>query len=214
MTERGVRGVARGPITPSPGSSPGVPVPFGETTTIKVLRRMLRDRDRHIESGKKWQVWWKASDESYYRKLDQERRLIRERIKALAWMESERNVMDVKEMREVAEAVSEHTACGCDPSVGVVHCPSCDARYLAKLMLVLTCPDPLTLDAAKAVMGREPDETFPRGYRGRWDWGETISLRVFPNGRRTLRFGGNEYDNPTIGQFAMLVAAARMGEKA
>lgn len=126
--------------------------------------------------------------------------------------------MDVKEMREVAESVSEHTACGCDPSVGVVHCPLCDARYLAKLMLALTCPDPLTLDAAKAVMGREPDETVEREDRTRYEWkGMVCDLWLLvwkPDSATQLLVFDYWHLNLSIGQFACLVAAAKQGEKA
>lgn len=121
--------------------------------------------------------------------------------------------MDVKDMRAVAEAVSEHTSCGCDASVGVVHCPSCDARYLAKLMLVLTCPDPLTLDAAVKVVGREPRESCSTIFV--WD-DESIFVTKNTHEDRVsiVRMWGKDFYLPTIGQFAMLVGAARMGEKA
>lgn len=72
--------------------------------------------------------------------------------------------------------------------------------------------DPLTLDAAKAVMGREPDETESSAYRSRYDWGDAFSFRIASsNHPNWLRCGGNEYWNPTVGQFACLVAAARQG---
>lgn len=86
------------------------------------------------------------------------------------------------------------------------------AERMAKCVLLFTCPDPLTLDAAVQAMGREPGCVHRSSNRNRYDWGETISLRLFSDGKRTLRFGGNDYDNPTIGLFALLVAAARMGE--
>lgn len=86
-------------------------------------------------------------------------------------------------------------------------------REMWQALQLLTCPDPLTLERAVEVMGREPGCVHRSSNRNRYDWGETISLRVFADGKRTLRFGGNEYDNPTIGQFAPLVAAARMGEQ-
>jgi len=47
---RSVGGAAQGPITPSPGSSPGVSIPFGDTSSIRVLRRMLRFRDAEIDA--------------------------------------------------------------------------------------------------------------------------------------------------------------------
>ena len=87
MTERGVGGAARGPITPSPGSSPGVPVPFGETTTKRRLRGMLRSRDAEIDAMKRGYLWLTEADKIRLNKLDQERRMIRERIKALAWID-------------------------------------------------------------------------------------------------------------------------------
>lgn len=77
------------------------------------------------------------------------------------------------------------------------------------------CPDPLTLDAAVKVMGREPDETESSAYRSRYDWGDAFSFRVAnSNHPNWLRCGGNEYWHPTIGQFACLVAAAKQGEQA
>lgn len=84
MTRRSVGGAARGPITPSPSSSLGVSIPYSEGTTIRVLRKMLSARDSTVDAGKKWSTWWKESDREYYQRQDVERRMIRERIKALS----------------------------------------------------------------------------------------------------------------------------------
>lgn len=85
MTRRSVGGAARGPITPSPGSSPGVSIPYSDGTTIRVLRRMLSARDSTVDAGAKWSMWWKESDRAYYERMDVERRMIRERIKQLSF---------------------------------------------------------------------------------------------------------------------------------
>jgi len=82
-TRRSVGGAARGPITPSAGSSPAVSIPYSDGTTIRVLRRMLSARDSTIDAGKKWSIWWKDTDRVYYQRQDIERRMIRERIKEL-----------------------------------------------------------------------------------------------------------------------------------
>lgn len=85
MTRRSVGGAARGPITPGPGSSPGVSIPYKPETTIRVLRRMLSARDSTVDAGAKWSMWWKDSDRIYYQRMDIERRMIRERIKHLSF---------------------------------------------------------------------------------------------------------------------------------
>lgn len=82
-SRRSVGGAAQGPITPSPGSSPGVSIPFGDTSSIRVLRRMLRFRDAEIDALKRGYVWLNDSDKNRLSRLDNERRLIRERIKAM-----------------------------------------------------------------------------------------------------------------------------------
>lgn len=84
MTRRSVGGAARGPITPSPGSSPGVSIPFTESAMPRQLRRMLSSRDAQIDAMKRRFVWLSESDRQRLWKLDQERMLIRERIKAIA----------------------------------------------------------------------------------------------------------------------------------
>lgn len=90
-----------------------------------------------------------------------------------------------------------------------------DFRYFVGSFAVMLSDDPLTLDAAVKVIGLEPGCVHRSSYRTRYDWGDTISVRTATEtGRANLRFGGNDYENPTIGQFACLVAAARMGEKA
>jgi hypothetical protein len=45
---------------------------------------MLSARDSTIDAGNKWSMWWKESDRDYYQRQDVERRMIRERIKALS----------------------------------------------------------------------------------------------------------------------------------
>lgn len=87
-TGRSVGGAARGPITLSAGSSPAVPVPYSESTKKDTLRRMLSNRDREITEMKAWHdAWelttWSIADLRKYRRLDTERRMIRERIKEL-----------------------------------------------------------------------------------------------------------------------------------
>lgn len=81
---RSVGGAAQGPITPSPGSSPGVSIPFIESTTVRTLRRMLSDRDAKIDAMKRGWIWLNHHERYSLACLDEERRLIRERIKALA----------------------------------------------------------------------------------------------------------------------------------
>ena len=80
---RSVGGAARGPITPSPGSSPGVSIPFSESTTVRSLRRMLSDRDARIDAMKRGWAWLNHYERCLLADLDEERRWIRERIKAL-----------------------------------------------------------------------------------------------------------------------------------
>lgn len=83
-SRRSVGGAAQGPITTSPGSSPGVSIPFGESTTVRTLRRMLSGRDAKIDAMKRGWVWLTHHERSSLADIDNERRLIRERIKALA----------------------------------------------------------------------------------------------------------------------------------
>lgn len=81
---RSVGGAAQGPITPSPGSSPGVSIPFTERTTKASLRRMLASRDRRIAKLMEFGWFHMTGEQEVMRKnLDNERRLIRERIKAM-----------------------------------------------------------------------------------------------------------------------------------
>ena len=79
-----VGGAARGPITPSPGSSPGVSIPFSESTTVRSLRRMLSSCDAKIDAMKRGWLWLTHHERCSMADIDEERRLIRERIKALA----------------------------------------------------------------------------------------------------------------------------------
>lgn len=81
---RGVGGAARGLATSSPGSSPGVSILFSDDTSIRVLRRMLRYRDAEIDAMKRGYVWLNESDKARLARLDQERALIRNRIKAVS----------------------------------------------------------------------------------------------------------------------------------
>lgn len=87
------------------------------------------------------------------------------------------------------------------------------AERMAKCVLLLNCPDPLTLDAAKAVMGREPRESCSTLFV--WDE-ESIFVTKNTHEDRVaiVRMWGKDFYLPTIGLFACLVAAARMGEKA
>lgn len=87
------------------------------------------------------------------------------------------------------------------------------AERMAKCVLLLTNPDPLTLDAAKAVMGREPDETSACGTCVGWE-SEDISVWSTPIGGVRAHVLDQTHFDPTIGVFALLVAAARMGEQA
>lgn len=82
-SRRGVGGAAQGPITPSPGSSPGVSILFSESTTVRTLRRMLSARDAKIDAMKRVWVWLTHHERCSLADIDNERRLIRERIKAL-----------------------------------------------------------------------------------------------------------------------------------
>lgn len=80
---RSVGGAAQGPITPSPGSSPGVSIPFSESTTVRSLRRMLSSCDAKIDAMKRGWIWLTHHERCSLADIDNERRLIRERIKAL-----------------------------------------------------------------------------------------------------------------------------------
>lgn len=86
----------------------------------------------------------------------------------------------------------------------------------AELLRQVKCRDPLTLEKAVEVMGREPDHVNRyRGYECGW-WGihpDTIKLTK-TGGKMWLEMGGTDYLNPTVGQFACLVLAAKMGEQA
>lgn len=85
---RSVGGAARGLITPSPSSSLGVPAPFNEMTSIRRLRVMLASLDRFCESLLYVKKWYGDFPQKY-RDADAERRLIRERIKQLAWLKKQ-----------------------------------------------------------------------------------------------------------------------------
>ena len=82
-SRRSVGGAAQGPITPSPGSSPGVSIPFSESTTVRSLRRMLSSCDAKIDAMKRGWIWLTHHERCSLADIDNERRLIRERIKAL-----------------------------------------------------------------------------------------------------------------------------------
>lgn len=81
---RGVGGAARGLAISGPGSSPGVSIQFGDTSSIRVLRRMLRFRDAEIDAMKRGYIWLNDADKGRLHRLDQERALIRNRIKAVS----------------------------------------------------------------------------------------------------------------------------------
>lgn len=81
---RSVGGAARGLAISSPGSSPGVSIPFGGDPSIRVLRRMLRFRDAEIDAMKRGYIWLNDADKSRLNRLDQERALIRNRIKSVS----------------------------------------------------------------------------------------------------------------------------------
>jgi hypothetical protein len=78
---------------------------------------------------------------------------------------------------------------------------------------LLTCRDPLTLDAAVKVMGREPVNS--KGRILAWEK-EDIFIAPRPGGQVidyvVVRRG--HWYLPTVGQFACLVLAAKMGEQA
>ncbi len=83
---------------------------------------------------------------------------------------------------------------------------------LARAVLLLTCPDPLTLARAVEVMGREPDERD-----GSREWWNRDAVYTYVNidkyGSQCMVGNWIAY-NPTVGQFACLVLAAKQGEKA
>jgi hypothetical protein len=71
---------------------------------------------------------------------------------------------------------------------------------------ILTCPDPLTLARAVEVMGREQDEESEDDW---FMWGE---IQVWSTaGRIRCIVGSQTVFNPTVGQFACLVLAAKQG---
>ena len=85
LSRRGVGGAARGVAPRGVGSSPAVST-FPKTNNIKTLRRMLSDRDRKLQS---WDRLWKKYGNLSLRydehmRNDNERRLIREKIKRLS----------------------------------------------------------------------------------------------------------------------------------
>ena len=84
MTRRSVGGAARGPITPSPGSSPGVSIPYKPETTIRQLRAWLAALDRAYEMFRR-NIGWNPHAAMRAGELDAERRMIRERIKQLSF---------------------------------------------------------------------------------------------------------------------------------
>lgn len=84
----------------------------------------------------------------------------------------------------------------------------------AETLKQITCRDPLTLEKAVEVMGREPDVSHSSSYRTRHDWGDNASFRSYIDSNNMLVFGNDDYLNPTVGQFACLVLAAKMGEQA
>ncbi len=82
-------------------------------------------------------------------------------------------------------------------------------REVIEAVLLLTCPDPLTLDAAVQVMGREPDSRS----MDEWMWWESEAVQVTDRGPGYVSgiVGAWKMRNPTVGQFACLVAGARQG---
>jgi len=82
-TRRSVGGAARGPITPSPSSSLGVSIPYKPTTKIPQLRAWLSALDRAHEMFRR-NIGWNPHAAKRAAELDEERRMIRERIKALS----------------------------------------------------------------------------------------------------------------------------------
>jgi len=129
--------------------------------------------------------------------------------------------MDPVRLRETAASMGRATGCGCDPEVGIFTCECCDANYLAEALQLLTCPDPLTLARAVEVMGREPDETeqfsvsgCEAAIRSQW-WTGPFYVRFTSStksGKSIVTVdNGRDYHNPTVGQFACLVLAAKQG---
>jgi hypothetical protein len=84
-----------------------------------------------------------------------------------------------------------------------------DVRELVTCFKLLTCPDPLTLDRAKEVMGREPDATSDCGTCIGWET-EDVSVWQFAGGLACFVPESTHY-NPTVGQFACLALAAKQG---
>ncbi len=111
--------------------------------------------------------------------------------------------MDIQRLRDIARDLME------------IPDMADDFRYFVGSFAVMLSDDPLTLDAAVVAMGSEPDEQTP--IRAWWDdakielrkqRGETLIEHACVRPFQAI------VSNPTIGQFALLVAAARMGEKA
>lgn len=78
---------------------------------------------------------------------------------------------------------------------------------------MMFCRDPLTLKRAVEVMGREPNQKSFDGQSIGWS-NEDISVWQHTETQTGCHISGSETINPTVGQFACLVLAAKMGEQA
>ena len=77
-----------------------------------------------------------------------------------------------------------------------------------KAVDLLLCPDPLTLERAVEVMGREPDEKTKRVA-----WWDDTKFQFYQHTDCTVADAGYlRVKNPTVGVFACLVLAAKQGE--
>lgn len=85
-----------------------------------------------------------------------------------------------------------------------------DFRYFVERMAMCLSDVPLTLDRAVEVMGREPDETSERGTRLEWEVPYIIVCEDDFYGVRGMVLD-KTHINPTVGQFACLVLAAKQG---
>jgi len=75
---------------------------------------------------------------------------------------------------------------------------------------LLTCPDPLTLERAKEVMGREPDASTDCGKCIGFER-EDVSLWEADKNDVRCFILERVFNNPTVGQFACLALAAKQG---
>lgn len=84
----------------------------------------------------------------------------------------------------------------------------------AELLRRITCLDPLTLERAVEVMGREPERNINTVTRTICEWyAPYVQVRVWNSGDVGVLFREDVYNNPTVGLFACLVLAAKMGEQ-